>query len=232
MSNDIHPTAVLGPQVQLGDGNVIGPYCVLQGPLSMGNDNFLSSHVSIGGAAEVHGHLFVPSWREESEEGGVVVGSRNIFKQFVSLDTGWQQQSVVGDDCMFMSSVHVSHDAIIGNLVTISCGALIAGHTVVEDHATIGLGAAVHQKLVIGAGAMVGMQAAVTRDLPPYAVSMGAPAKPSRLNTFRLDKLDVPQELHPRLHRVVIEGSRDADGLPERLMPAIEAWWQRQGLEH
>ncbi len=230
--NDIHPTAVIGPQVEMGDGNVIGPFCVLQGPVRMGDGNFLSSHVSIGGAAEVHGHLFVPSWRDESEEGGVVIGSRNIFKEFVTLNTGWEQQTVIGDDGMFMGKMHFGHDAVVGDRVTISCAALVGGHTVVEDDATIGLGAALHQRLVIGAGAMVGMQAAVTRDLPPYTVSMGAPAKPSRLNTYRLAKLGVAEDDYPQVHAVVIDGSRDSAGLPDRLLPAIEAWWARQTADH
>jgi UDP-N-acetylglucosamine acyltransferase len=228
VSNDIHPTAVVGPQVELGDGNVIGPFCVLQGPVRLGDGNFLASHVSVGGAAEVHGHLFVPSWRDESEEGGVVIGSRNVFKEFITLNTGWQHQTVIGDDGMFMGKMHFGHDAVIGDRVTISCAALVGGHTVVEDDATIGLGAALHQKLVVGAGGMVGMQAAVTRNLPPYAVSMGAPAKPTRLNTYRLDKLGVDPGLHAQIHAVVIEGSRDAGGLPEQLLPPIEAWWDRQ----
>ena len=55
MTNRIHPTAVIGPQVTMGTGNVIGPYCVLQGPVTLGDDNYLSSHVSVGGSAEVYG---------------------------------------------------------------------------------------------------------------------------------------------------------------------------------
>ncbi len=227
-NNDIHPTAVVGPQVEMGEGNVIGPFCVLQGPVRLGDGNFFSSHVSVGGAAEVHGHLFVPSWREESEEGGVVIGNRNVFKEFITLNTGWQQQTVIGDDGMFMGKMHFGHDAVVHDRVTVSCAALIGGHTVLEDDTTVGLNAALHQKLVIGAGAMIGMQAAVTRDLPPYAISMGAPAKPSRLNTYRLDKLGVAHESHAQIHAVVIEGSRDAAGIPDVLLPAIGAWWDRQ----
>jgi UDP-N-acetylglucosamine acyltransferase len=228
VSNDVHPTAVLGPQVELGDGNVIGPFCVLQGPVLMGDGNFLSAHVSIGAAAEVRGHPLVPSWREPSDEGGVVIGSRNLFKEFVSVNTGWQDQTVVGDECMFMSKAYVAHDTVVGDRVNLAASVLVGGHTVVENDVTIGLGAALHQKIVVGAGAMIGMLAAVSRDLPPYVVSLGAPARPSRLNTYRLARLGVAEELYPQIHAVVLEGSRDAAGLPALLIPAIEAWWERQ----
>lgn len=228
MTNRIHPTAVVGPQVQLGDNNVIGPFCVLQGPVVVGDGNFFASHVSVGGAAEVHGHLFVPSWEEASEEGGVVIGSHNIFKEFVTLNTGWQQRTVIGDHGMFMGKMHFGHDARIGDRVTISCAALVGGHTVVEDDATIGLGAALHQHLTIGAGSMTGMQAAVTRDVPPFTIAMGAPARPSRLNTHRLDKLGVPSESHEALASIVLGDSRDTSGLSDVLRGPVESWLARR----
>lgn len=228
MTNRIHPTAVVGPQVQLGDDNVIGPFCVLQGPVVVGDGNFFSSHVSVGGAAEVHSHLFVPSWEEESEEGGVVIGSHNIFKEFVTLNTGWQHQTVIGDHGMFMGKMHFGHDARIGDRVTISCSALVGGHTVVEDDATIGLGAALHQHLTIGAGSMTGMQAAVTRDVPPFTIAMGAPARPTRLNTHRLDKLGVPSDSHEDLAGIVLGDSCDTSGLPDVLVDPVESWLARR----
>ena len=35
-ANRIHPTAVLGPGVELGSGNVVGPYAVVLGPCRIG----------------------------------------------------------------------------------------------------------------------------------------------------------------------------------------------------
>jgi UDP-N-acetylglucosamine acyltransferase len=228
MTNRIHPTAVVGPQVRLGHGNVIGPFCVLQGPVEIGDDNFFASHVSIGGAAEVHGHLFVPSWEEESADSGVVIGSHNIFKEFVTLNTGWEHQTVIGDHGMFMGKMHFGHDARIGDRVTISCAALVGGHTVVEDDATIGLGAALHQRLTIGAGSMTGMQAAVTRDVPPFTIAMGSPARPTRLNTHRLDKLGVSPDAHEALAGVVLGDTRDTSGLPDAVRGPVESWLARR----
>ena len=39
MGNAIHPTAVLGPEVDLGSGTTIGPGVVLLGPLRIADDN-------------------------------------------------------------------------------------------------------------------------------------------------------------------------------------------------
>src|SRR5438105_9878108 len=41
LGNRIHPTAVVGDAVDLGEGNVIGPYAVVLGPCRMGDDNWI-----------------------------------------------------------------------------------------------------------------------------------------------------------------------------------------------
>jgi UDP-N-acetylglucosamine acyltransferase len=227
VTNRIHPTAVLGPQVELGSGNVIGPFCVLQGPVVIGDDNYLASHVSIGGAAEVRGHRFEPSWEEPFDGNGVTIGSRNVFKEFVAVNGGWATQTELGDDGFFMGLAHLNHDVAVGDEVTVSGSAVVAGHVTIEDGANLGLGVTVHQRRTIGAGAMIGMQAAVTRDLPPYVVSAGVPARPLRLNTYRLTRLGVPDEAHAQLEAVLLRGSRDLADLPDPLRPAIEAWLDR-----
>lgn len=228
MTNRIHPTAVLGPQVELGDRNVIGPYCVLQGPVRLGDDNFLSAHVCVGAAAEVSGLPVLPSWEEETAEGGVEVGSRNVLKEFVSLNSGWRTTTRVGHDCFVMNSAYLAHDTQTGDRVTVSSGVRVGGHGVLEQDATIGMNATVHQHRTVGAGAMVGMLSAVSRDVPPFTVAMGVPARAARLNVHRLRALGVDEVHFAALGAIVLEGSRDTAGLPEALTGPINAWWQRR----
>lgn len=227
MTNRIHPTAVVGPEVELGTGNVVGPYVVLQGPLTIGDDNFISSFVCIGGLAEVRGHDFAPAWEEPYTGRAVRIGSRNVLKEHVTISGGWAHETTVGDDGFFMSKCHVNHDCTVGNEVTVSAMAVAAGHVRIEDGANVGLGATIHQRRTVAAGSMIGMQAAVTTDLPPYVVSRGVPARAGRLNTHRLDRLGVDPAHHVQLEAVLLRGSRDLAGLPEELVPAIAAWLER-----
>lgn len=227
MSNRIHPTAVVGPEVTLGERNVIGPFCVLQGPMTLGDDNFLASHVVIGGAAEVRGHDMTAAWEEPFAGNPVTIGSRNVLKEFVTISGGWAHETSVGDDGFFMSKVHVNHDGRIGDEVTLSAMVVTAGHVTVGDGANLGLGTVVHQRLTVGDGSMIGMQSAVTRQLPPYVVSMGVPARPARLNTHRLSRLGVTEDQHEPLAAVLLHGSRDTSALPDALRGPVEAWLER-----
>lgn len=51
------------------------------------------------------------------------------------------------------------------------------GNIVVEDDVWIGFGATIMSGVVIGKGAIVGAGAIVTKDVPPYAIVVGTPAK-------------------------------------------------------
>lgn len=229
-NNQIHPTAVIGPEVTLGTNNVVGPFCVLQGRVSLGDDNYLASHVVVGGAAEVRGHDMTASWEEPFDGNPVVIGSRNVFKEMVTISGGWAHETAVGDDGFFMTKAHVNHDGRIGDEVTVSGMVVTAGHVTVGDGANLGLGTVVHQRLTVPEGSMIGMQSAVTRQLPPFVVSMGVPARAARLNTYRLDRLGVAADQHEPLAAVVLHGSRDTSGLQDPLKAPVEAWLSR--LEH
>jgi UDP-N-acetylglucosamine acyltransferase len=127
-----------------------------------------------------------------------------------------------------MNGTYLAHDTQTEDRVTISSGVRIGGHSVLERDATIGMNATVHQRRVVGAGAMVGMSAAVSRDVAPFAVARGVPARATRLNHHRLKALGVGEEHHDQLRAVVLEGSRDVDGLPGVVRAPIEAWWSRR----
>lgn len=53
--------------------------------------------------------------------------------------------------------------------------------TVIGHEAYVGVGSFVRRGVTIGDGALVGARSVVTRDIPPYAVAVGSPAKVVRL---------------------------------------------------
>tara|TARA_B100001250_G_scaffold114528_1_gene96970 strand:+ start:5288 stop:5935 length:648 start_codon:yes stop_codon:yes gene_type:complete len=78
---------------------------------------------------------------------------------------------------------YVEHDCIIGDYVTFAPRVCCNGNVHINDYAYVGAGAVIKQgtsdkPLVIGEGAVIGMGAVVTRDVAPYEVVIGNPAKP------------------------------------------------------
>jgi acyl-[acyl carrier protein]--UDP-N-acetylglucosamine O-acyltransferase len=76
----------------------------------------------------------------------------------------------------------------------VSHNAVFAGHTRVHEGVTVGMAAITHQHSTIGAYAMLGMGAVVTRDVPPFALVTGNPARFRRLNTHALERLEIGAE--------------------------------------
>lgn len=102
-------------------------------------------------------------------------------------------------------------------------GAAVIGHDV-----WLGAGAIVLRGVTVGDGAVVGAGSVVTRDVPPYAVVAGAPAKVLRL---RFDKGVVDDLLDVRWWRF---SPNQLDGVPFDDLPAAVAEVRRRvdaGLE-
>ena len=70
----------------------------------------------------------------------------------------------------------------MGNNVTFSNNAQIAGHVVIEDWAVLGAFAGVHQFCRVGAHTMLAAYAVVLQDVPPFVTVQGYPAKPHGTN--------------------------------------------------
>lgn len=99
---------------------------------------------------------------------------------FVTVDSGTFRATYVGPRAFLMAGCHVGHDCWIGPDVEISCLAPLGGETIVEAGAKLGLGAVTKPQVRIGTGAVIGAGAVVTRDVPPFEVWVGNPARKLR----------------------------------------------------
>ncbi len=94
--------------------------------------------------------------------------------------------TAVGDDCLLLAYVHIAHNCILGNGVTMSNLAQLAGHVNVGDYVTIGGQTGVHQFTRIGRHAMVGGMSKCIKDVPPFFLVEGNPCEPYGLNSVGL----------------------------------------------
>jgi UDP-N-acetylglucosamine acyltransferase len=224
MVNRIHPTAIIGADVEFGQDNVVGPYTVICGPCRIGDGNWIGPHVSIGGPAEHLGAEHVAGWDGETGGAGVVIGNRSRIREFVTIHQGVREATRVGDGCYLMGRSHLGHDAVVDNEVVIASAVQLAGHVRVGSWANVGLGTVVHQHTRIGPGAMVGMGSAIRKDVPPFTTTVGNPARTTGVNRVGLSRRGCAEESLDQITGWVLGRGELPDDLPQPIHDALIDW--------
>lgn len=181
---------MIGPEVELGPGVEVGPFCVLEGKIRLGAGTRLISHVSIFGVTEmgsnnvVHpGAVIGDEPQDTSYRGGpraVRIGDRNVFREGVTVHRGSEQGevTVLGNDGLLMANAHVGHDCRVGNSVILVNGALLGGWVEVGDGAFVSGNSVVHQYCRVGRLALLQGGSTASMDVTPFCIM-------NSLNTLR-----------------------------------------------
>jgi len=180
----IHPTAIVAKGAVVPESCTVGPYCtigedvvlgercelvshvVLDGHLTMGNDNRIFSFACLGIAPQ--------DLKYKGEPTQLVMGNKNDIREYVTISRGTSGGGGVtriGSDCLIMAYTHIGHDSIIGNGCILANAATLAGHVTIEDYATVGALNPVHQFCTIGRYAYVGGGTTITQDVLPYSLT-------------------------------------------------------------
>ncbi len=99
------------------------------------------------------------------------ISSHSFICEGVTLDDG----VFIGHGVMFTNDIYPRATNADGSLQSAADWAVVPTH--VKRHASIGSNATILAGITIGEGALVGAGAVVTRDVPPFAVVVGVPAK-------------------------------------------------------
>ncbi len=94
----------------------------------------------------------------------------------ISRATGEGEETRIGSRNFWMAGAHAGHNATVGNGVTLVNGAVLAGHTTVEDGALLSAYAGLHQFCTFGRLAMVQGNGVVIGHMPPYTFGAGVDA--------------------------------------------------------
>lgn len=184
---EIHPTAVLEGEVELGDNVVVGPFCVLRGqiriasgtrlvgnvylngPLVIGHDNLIYPFTTLGMAPQDHG------WEHDRAGAGLVIGDGNTFRESTTIHraTSEEMPTRIGDHNLFMANTHAGHDSVVANGCVLANGSLLAGSVTLDDGVIVGGNAAIHQFCHVGRGALLSGTMGLNKDLPPFFMLTG-----------------------------------------------------------
>lgn len=156
--------AIVGEGVELGEGCVLHPHAMVQGPSKIGRENTFHSFCVVGGDPQ--------DLRFRGEKTELAVGDGNTFREYVTISrgtVGGGGKTTIGSGSLFLATSHVGHDCHVGDNTLFVNGATLAGHVTVEDFATIGFQSPVHQFCRVGRYAYIGASTVITQDVPPFS---------------------------------------------------------------
>ena len=160
--------AVVGDDVELGDGCILEPHAVVTGPSSFGRNNHVHSFAIVGGDPQ--------DLTYTGQRVCLKVGDSNTFREFCTVHRGTIKgggSTRVGSNNLIMAYAHVGHDCVIGDHVILTNGAQLAGHIVVEDYAGISAFCLLHQFSRVGAHSYIGAGTVITQDVAPFSMVVG-----------------------------------------------------------
>ena len=212
----IGPHASVGPRVTIGANCTIGASAVIQGWTDIGDDSEVYPFASIGQVPQ--------DLKFRGEETRLVIGRRNIVREFVTIHRGTRGGggvTTIGDRNVFMAYVHIAHDCHVGNDTIFGNMATLGGHVTVEDFANVSAGSGVHQFCRVGKHAFIGGYSVITKDALPFARTVGnRPARIYGANSIGLMRRgfapDVIQKIK-RSFRYLLQSKLNATGALQQI---------------
>ncbi|GAA4815041.1 acyl-[acyl-carrier-protein]--UDP-N-acetylglucosamine O-acyltransferase [Marinicella pacifica] len=191
----IHPTALIDDSAEIGDNVRIGPYCVIGADVKIGAGCELKSHVVIGPHSELGEHNVVYPFaclgeapqdkKFSNEQTRLKIGNHNTIREYVTMNRGTVDDrhiTEVGNDNWIMAYVHIAHDCVVGDHTIMANGTTLAGHVHIGNHVILGGFTKIHQFCRVGDHAFTAMDTAMQKDVPPFVMAHGSPAKPRAIN--------------------------------------------------
>ena len=188
--------SIIGADVTIEAGTVVGPHVVINGPTTIGKSNHFFQFSSIGEDPQ--------DLKYAGERTELIIGDHNTFRECTTVHRGTVtgiSKTVIGNHGLFMAYVHIAHDCVIGDNVIFSNNASLAGHAEIGNHVTLAGFSMVHQFGRIGDHAFGGMACGLNRDLPPYVLAAGCPARAVAINKIGLKRRGFNSDTISALHK-------------------------------
>ncbi|MDY7010994.1 MAG: acyl-[acyl-carrier-protein]--UDP-N-acetylglucosamine O-acyltransferase, partial [Planctomycetota bacterium] len=154
---------VIGPDVVVESGTVLGCRVTVAGRTTIGADNVIQDGCVLGVVPQDLKYHGRPTY--------LVIGDLNRFGPNVTAHVGTEEGgglTRIGDDNVLEAGAHIAHDCFVDDRTHIGPAVLLAGHIRVETGAVLDEIVGVHHFTTIGRFSRVGARTPVTHDVPPF----------------------------------------------------------------
>jgi UDP-N-acetylglucosamine acyltransferase len=228
----IHSTAIVSSRAEIGNNVEIGPFTIIEDKVKIADNCKIGAHVTLASgtilAKDVkifNGAVLgtVPQdLKFSGEETTLEIGERTVIREYAFLNRGTKHsmKTAVGKDCFIMAFVHIAHDCFVGDGCILANGVQIAGHCTVDANTILSGHVLMHQFTQIGSYCMIEGGSKVKRDVPPYLMIAGEPARFSGLNKVGLKRRGYTDEEIQRLSdafRIVYRSGLTSEAAAEKL---------------
>ncbi len=194
----ISPLAHISENAKIGENVTIDPFAVIYENVSIGDGTRIHSNASIypgtriGKNCEVFPGAVIGVIPQDLKFNGenttVEIGDNTVIRECVTIHRGTEDRmkTVIGNNCLLMTYVHVAHDCLIGNNVILASYTGISGHVIIDDFAILEGKVAAQQFVHIGKHAFVGGASLIRKDIPPYVKAAREPLTFAGVNSVGL----------------------------------------------
>jgi UDP-N-acetylglucosamine acyltransferase len=168
------------------------------------------------------------SFKAETES-WLEIGANNVFREGFTAHRASVAGSatVIGSGGYFMNNSHVAHDCQVGDKTIFANNVAIGGFVSVGNNVFLGGNVVAHQFCRIGAFAIVQGTTGLNRDVIPFTLVGGRPARHFRLNTIGLRRAGITGERYKVLEAAyrLLRVKAPLDGLQEtEELRYLQAW--------
>ncbi len=189
-------SAIIGPEVILGEGVSIGPWTLIEGIVEIGEGSQIGERVTIQGPATIGRGVSIgpgsvigqPGFGFETMEddtsvrfphfGRVILGDGVEVGANASISRGSLNDTVIGNQVKIDDRVHVGHNVTVDAGTRIASGAVLCGSCRIGKNVWVSPNAVVSNLVNIGDRALVGLGAVVVTDVPAETSVAARPALP------------------------------------------------------
>lgn len=194
----ISTLANISPNAQLGEGVIVESFTTIYEDVIIGARTKIHPNVTIypgtriGEDCEIFPGAVIgvipQDLKFDGEYTTVEIGNKTVIRECVTIHRGTKDRwkTVVGDNCLLMTYVHIAHDCFIGNNVILASYVGLSGHVTVEDYAILEGMVASQQFMTIGAHAFVAGASLIRKNIPPFVKCAREPLTFAGVNSVGL----------------------------------------------